>query len=355
MSRGTIAVVSDSGGYGGAELYLATVVEHLRERWRFAALIGDQADAETHGRLEEAGADVLVVRGLRRKSDPTAVLRTVWALKDVDPALVHVNLTDQGDGLGAMAAARLARRRLVATLHLFIPGRASWRDQVSSVALRLPRSVMCVASSVAEDVTRAGGRATVVLNGIAPPVFAPTPRAALGLAETDFVVGGLGRLDPQKGWDLLCRVAGRVREEVPDAVFVVLGDGPERGRLEGIRECANVRFLGYRERASSLLKAFDVLVMPSRYEAFPFVAIEAMHAGVPIVATEVGGLAEALDGCGVLVPPERDDLLAEALIGLASDPQARGLHSERGIARARTLFSVDRMIAETERVYETLA
>lgn len=351
--RPTIALVSDAAGYGGAQVYLSQLAAHLGERWRFVVLVGDEVADETVRRLTAAGAEVRHVPGLGRIPRPRAILALVRAVRDVDPALVHVGLTDQGDGLGPLLAGRLARRPLLATLHLVIPQRIRPREWVSTVALRLPRLVIGVSESVAAYVRSRGGRATVVLNGIDPPELLPDARAQLDLPADALVVGGIGRIDDQKGWDVLCRAMAVVRAAVPGAVAVVLGDGPGLAELQ-VRGGDAVRFVGYRERASSYLPAFDLLAVPSRYEAFGRVAAEAMLGGVPVVASAVDGLPEVVGDAGVLVPPDRPEALAEAIVRLLSDPGERVAVAERGRLRATERFSADRMVGEVERLYREL-
>lgn len=352
--RPTIALVSDAAGYGGAQVYLGQLATHLGARWRFVVLVGDEVAGETVRRLEAAGAEVRRVPGLRRIPRPGAVRALARALRDVDPALVHVGLTDQGDGLAPLLAARLARRRTLATLHLVIPQRARWREWVATVALRLPRLVIGVSESVAAYVRSRGGRATVVLNGIDPPELLADARTRLGLPEGALVVGGIGRIDEQKGWDVLCDAMALVRAARPEAVAVVLGDGPGLAELQ-VRGGDAVRFVGYRERASAFLPAFDVLAVPSRYEAFGRVAAEAMLGGVPVVASAVDGLPEVVGDAGVLVPPDRPDALADALLSLLADPGARTGLAARGLTRATERFAASRMVAEVERIYLELA
>jgi glycosyltransferase involved in cell wall biosynthesis len=351
MSLGTVAIVSDSAAFGGAELYLATLVSHLREEWRFVALVGDRADEETRRRLIGAGAELIEIPGLWRIARATGVVRAARALRKLDPSFVHVNLSDQGDGLGPFAAARASRKRTIATLHLVVPGRKDWREWISVRALRQPETVIAVSSFVASYARKAGADTVTVLNGLDMPDFVPEPRSVLGLAPDEVVIGGIGRLHDQKGWDVLCSAAAIVRREYPNAVFAVVGDGPERARLERMGAGSGVRFLGYRENASSLMRAFDVVVIPSRYEACGLVAIETMLAGVPVIATSVGGLPEVVGDCGVLVAPKRPDLLAAAIVELLHDPVARAAYAERAEARARSAFSAERMAADTNRVY----
>jgi len=115
-----------------------------------------------------------------------------------------------------------------------------------------------------------------------------------------------------------------------------------------------VRFEGYVADASTLLGAFDLLVIPSRYEGLGLVAIEGMLAGVPIVASGVEGLTEVVGDAGRLVPPERPDFLASAIVELAAEPETRLAVADRARERSVRLFHRDRMVAQTAAVYESL-
>jgi glycosyltransferase involved in cell wall biosynthesis len=100
---------------------------------------------------------------------------------------------------------------------------------------------------------------------------------------------------------------------------------------------------------------FDVLAVPSRYEGFGLVAVEAMLSDVPVVASAVGGLPTVVGDAGVLVPPDDPVALADALLGLAADPAARRRLAERGRARALERFGIERMAQETLAVYRAVA
>lgn len=349
-----IALVSDAAGYGGAQVYLSQLASHLGDRRRFVVFVGDAVADETVARLRRAGAEVRQIPGLRRIPRPAAVARLAQELARLRPSLVHVGLTDQGDGLGPLLAARLARRPLLATLHLVVPDRARWREQVAARALRLPHLVIGVSQATAGYAAAAGATATVVLNGIDTPSYAADARGELGLSPSALVVGGVGRVDPQKGWDILCDAAELVRGRGRDVDWVVVGDGPDLEALRPRGERAGVRFAGYRPGASSLVPAFDILAVPSRYEAFGRVAAEAMLAGVPVVASAVDGLPEVVGDAGVLVPAGRADMLADAVLGLLDDDARRNELARRGRARAEERFAAGRMVAETEAIYRRL-
>lgn len=350
-----IAVVSGAATFAGAEHYLAVLMGELRRQHRFTVLVADAAPALARARFAEAGASVEVVPGLSRHSSPAGVAAVMWALKRVGPDLVHVNLTDQGDGMGALVAGRLSRRPVVATLHNAVPGRARWRERLSRAFLGLPQRTVAVSGSVGSYLSDAAVRRHVVIeNGVHAPVPAADARAQLGGQPHRFLVCGLGRLSRQKGWDVLCRAALLVSERRPDVDFVVLGEGEERPRLAAMAACAAVRFVGHRPEAPSLLAGADMMVLPSRFEALPLSLLEAMHLGVPVVASGVGGVPEAVGGTAVLVAPEDPDQLARAILALIDDPGRRCQLALAAKDRAQRLFRADRMASQTAAVYASL-
>jgi phosphatidylinositol alpha-1,6-mannosyltransferase len=352
--RPRVVFVSDSEEFGGAELSLASLAEGMGGSFDLVALVGDRCAEETRRRLARAGARVRIIPGLRRRCTPAGFLRLLAAIRGERPELVHVNCSDQGGLMAPILAAWLLRRRALATVRLVSPGRARWRERLSSWILGRADAVIAVSDSVAAYLVRAGIQATVVYNGVSLPGQRPDARDSLGVGADAFVVGGLGRLDRQKGWDLLCRASALVRDEVPEAAFVVIGEGEERAALERLSECGSVRFAGHREDAAGLLPAFDVLVVPSRWEGFGRVAAEGMLAGVPVVASTVEGLPEVVGDCGVLVPPESPEALAEAVVALAKDPDRRAELATMGKRRAEERFGVEQMVERTRDVYARL-
>lgn len=353
--QGPVALVSDTGEFAGAELYASTLVEALRERCRFIAFLGDNAAEETRTRLRAAGADVRIVAGLRRRPSPASVARLARELRAAQPALVHANLSDQGDGLAALGAGLAASRPLLATLHLVLPNRTGFREFVSARALHRFTLVIGVSHAVGRYLGKAGIPTVVVRNGLPPTPPAPDARSVLGLDDARLTIGGVGRLHEQKGWDVLCRAASLVRRERPEALFTVIGAGIEQENLSELEECAEVRFVGYRPRAAALIPAFDILAVPSRYEGLGLTPLEALFQGVPVVASNIDGLAEVLGDCALLVPPDNPEALAKAILRLAGDAGLRADLAARGRRRVREFFSADRMADETYLVYQAVA
>jgi glycosyltransferase involved in cell wall biosynthesis len=351
MTR-TVAIVSSATQFGGAELSLLGLLDALGGHVPVRLLASAEGPSEFYERAAGLGVTAEPIGGLARRPSAVAVLNLMRALRRSRPGLVHLNLSDQGDGLVGIAAARALRLPVTATLRLVLPARRRELERLSRFALRRTREVIGVSDSVSRYLAGQGIPSTVVYNGIEPVPQQQDARAQLGLEPDDFVVGGIGRLDAQKGWDLLCAAAPYVRARVPRARFVIVGDGPERERLSETAAAAGVELAGYRERAGGLVSAFDVFAVPSRYEGFGRVAVEAMLASVPVVASSVGGLPEVVGDTGRLVAPCDPPALADAIVSLAEHPRLRADLGRRGAERARALFGQQRMAEQTLAVWQ---
>ena len=174
------------------------------------------------------------------------------------------------------------------------------------------------------------------------------------------VVGLVGRLVPETGVDVFLRAAALVSGVVQQAAFLVVGDGPLRPDLEHraamLGLTGTVTFTGYRSDATRLLAGLHVLVLPSRSDGSPLVVCEAMAAGVPVVASRVGGLPDLVEdgGSGLLVRPGEAEDLARALVSLLLDPEAARRLGARGPTLAAT-HSHERLVDRMTQVYAGVA
>lgn len=208
----------------------------------------------------------------------------------------------------------------------------------------------------------AASNLVVIPNGIEPPqaVDPHSARAALGLSRNAFVVGCVARLAPVKNHEMLLTAWPAVQRVLPDAVLLLVGDGPQRRHLEAFarRECRSesVRFLGERPDISIVFGALDVHVLTSRFEAMSVTLLEAASCGVPSVATNVGGNSEIIEHgrTGILVPPSDPSAIASALVVLGRRPDRR---LELGGAASRSFrarFTVHAMVRRYEELYESI-
>lgn len=225
---------------------------------------------------------------------------------------------------------------------------------------RRAQAIIAVSQAVADSLTALGvppAKLRIVPNGVDVEVFAQLPpradaRQALGFIEDTFTVGCIARLSPEKGVDVLAQAAAAL----PDVPVLVAGDGPQRDVLRASLP-ANVRLLGRIPDTRALLAAVSVLVVPSRLEGQGIVALEAMAAGVPLIASRVGGLAEMLtDGETVLLVPAGDPAaLARAITRLRADPALQAHLSANAARLVRERYSHRRTVAAVLDVYAELA
>jgi glycosyltransferase involved in cell wall biosynthesis len=207
----------------------------------------------------------------------------------------------------------------------------------------------------------------VIDNGIdlaALPALAPDAveqlRGEFGLAAGDFVVSMVGRLHPQKDHDCLLRAVATTVVELPTMRVLLVGEGALRDevakRIAALGLGAKVQLLGERRDVAVILALSDLFVLPSRWEGMPNAVLEAMAAGLPVLATRVDGTLDVVrDGeTGILVPPGDDRALAAALLAIGRDPARRRSLGAAGRRRTEEAFSIDRFVDGFERLYLSL-
>lgn len=359
-----ILYVSEAVTFGGAERYLAILWERLdRRRFTPALFCHPDTPEALIEMAHDRGVAVRFVAPIRGKWDVGGMMRQRRLFREAGADLIHFNLFNAYQGQYSVLAAR-GTSRLVATYHL--PPRA----RTASLAGRLlERAVMgaldrviAVCEAGADLLVRHFGarqeRLKVVCNGIEVERFAPGPGVVHEAMKGRRVVIAVGRLTPQKGLAALIEAAPKVIRAVPDAGFLIVGDGPLRQDLERAAQASGageaILFAGEQRDVHDLMRGARVLALPSVYEGLPLVALEAMACGLPVVASAVDGVPEAVvDGeTGVLVPAGDTERLADALIGLLRDPARGEEMGRKGRARVEARFSASRMVEEMQAVYE---
>jgi glycosyltransferase involved in cell wall biosynthesis len=243
-----------------------------------------------------------------------------------------------------------------------------WLDL--GVTLRLSARIVTVSEAVRRQVLRAGYPAWRVLtlhDAIDATVFSPGKvylgdrvQEEFGYTSDHLLVCAVGRLSPEKGHSFLIAAFQQVVAAVPEARLVLAGEGPLHSRLQAqVAGCGlsdHVVFAGYRDDVEAIIAASDLLVMPSLREGFGDPIIEAMALCRPVIASRVGGIVEIVrDGeTGLLVLPGDPDALAQAVISLLRDPQARERMGLQGRQVALREFSVERLADGLARLYNEL-
>lgn len=227
--------------------------------------------------------------------------------------------------------------------------------------LRRYAAVIAVSEAVKQRLLSSGvreDRIEIIKNGIDLRPFAEAAPSLRGIVgDGGPIVGFVGRLSKEKGADIFLQVAAGVAARVPNAKFVVVGEGPEKEALEslvdqlGIRD--NVFIVGRRNDMPSVYASFDLMVLSSRDEGLPMAVLEGMSSGLPWVATAVGDVPKIFqDGKnGMLVPPGDIDSLAAAVISLLQNPEERRRLGEAARTHVKEEFSAERMATSYLDVY----
>jgi glycosyltransferase involved in cell wall biosynthesis len=296
---------------------------------------------------------------------PLAIARLGAVYRRYRPHVVHAH-GSQGGVIARLARIARPRTPVVFTPHNYaftnyftrLPERALYRTIEVALA-PLATRVLCVCEAERRVAAKIGPRhrTRVVYNGIEPlPTAEPDPGVAR-MTEAGPLVSSVSELQPPKGVPTLIAAMPIVLRIASNANLAVAGDGVLREQIEAqvaeLGVAGSTHLLGSIDNVPGLLGASDVYVQPGWSESFPYSILEAMSLARPIVATDVGGVGEAIeDGVtGRLVPPHDEARLAAAIVELISDP---GLAKKLGeAARARMLarFSFDRMVDETISVY----
>ena len=359
-------------GAGGVALRGALSLDP--ERYRVTIVTGE--GGALTDRAADAGMKVVfepsLVSPLAPRSDATALARLTAICREEGFDVVHTHSAKAG-ALGRIAAHRAGVPVVVHTYHGFPfhdfqdPVRHAAYVAIERRLSRITDHVLAIGTGVAAEALRRGLARPSNLHTVAPVVESVTvpkdawtrsaARALLGLPDDATVIGTVARADVQKAPEHLLAALEQMRHT--EAIVAWVGGGP---LVESIRKRAAERgladrflMLGERSDVAQVLPAFDVFALPIRYEGLPCAIVEAMRCGIPVVASSVNSVPDLVipGRSGVLVPPGRPDLMAEAIDGLLDDPE----RAERLVAGAAVLagetYDAERLAVVLDEVYRS--
>jgi glycosyltransferase involved in cell wall biosynthesis len=360
-----LLLVVDSLEVGGAERHVADLAAALHRKGHEVEVACSVAGGLAQ-RLQEAGVPFrpLTERLVKRRVSPAYARGVGRLLKEKSFDLVHAHI--YASAVAAAIATRKTGPRLVITEHTEASWQTWWTRRVSRWAHGRASHTIAVSTPIRRRLIEKDrvppDRVSLIPNAVIPaPDDPPNLSGTLpdGWLEEP-LVGVVARLQPEKGVATFLKAAALVSKASPGARFLVVGDGPLReelrdlvGRL-GVED--RVRFLGYRTEARALIRLLDVLVVPSLTEGSPLIVLEAMAAGVPVVASAVGGVPDqARHGEeGLLVPPGDPEALAGAMDELLRDPRRARRLGAAGRRRTENGFSHETLVRRIEGVYRAV-
>ena len=353
----TVLFYTDSTQIGGAESVAKNLLRELDERFEETIVGVDDHVVNELGRVRPS-ANQIVLPALTSRTDVAAMSAHRAAFRRVNPDLFHFNLAEGSSCQWAILVAQTIRgANIIAVENSPMGVRSELSRKLKAGAAKRFAAHVAVGDRAARlveaDIGAASGSVEVIPNAV--PVL---PHVRGTEAEVAVVSGArvvaVSRFDPVKGLDVLLRAVA-----LADTVALdIIGDGPERAALEaliselGIED--RVTLLGWCEDARARLESYDLFVLPSRLEGMPMSLIEAMHAGIAVISTDVGSVREVVeDGVsGRVVAPEDPAGLAAAISELLADDKARSTMAEAGLARALERFSSTKNVAAYEALYD---
>ncbi len=365
---------------GGPAIHATLLTDRLNPARFTTTLVTGTEEAGEANYLELHGRTmpVQVVPDLGREIRPLNDLRTVWRLMQIirreRPHIVHTHTAKAG-ALGRAAAILSGVPIVVHTFHghvlrgYFSPAKtAVYRAIERGLAGRTDR-LLTVTDRVGQELKALGvGRPeqyrTLPLGFDLAPLLVAERRRGQLRAELQVgdvpLIGIVARLVPIKAHEVFLAMAARVRRACPTAQFLIVGDGELRADLErrveelGLRGA--VRFLGWRADIDTLYADIDVVALTSRNEGSPVALIEAMAAGVPVVSTEVGGVADVVTHgvTGLLAAMDDDEALARHVLTLLGDRDTGRRMGQEGRLRVAATYGAGRLVADIEGLYEEL-
>lgn len=284
--------------------------------------------------------------------------------------IVHAHCSLAGAATRVLAPLLCARpHRLLFTVHALAAhaGQPAWRQALLTGVERaldgLTDRYVVTTQRYRDELQQRGiaapDKVSVIPLGIAAPAELPRAEARrrLGLQPDDEVVMFSGRLEPQKGLPVLLQAWALLQPQRPRARLVIVGDGPQRAACQALAGSDSVLWAGWQPDAAALMSAADLFCLPSLWEAYGYVLLEAMAAGVPIVASDVGGIPEALGQgrWGRLCPPGDAQALATLLLHTLADPAASAATVAAARRHVQQEHGLHTMVARHAQLYEQLA
>jgi glycosyltransferase involved in cell wall biosynthesis len=350
--------VNSSRIWGGNEKWTCEASSGLKKRGHDVVLIGGSDLMEERAASYGVPFDRLRLRG---DGDIIGVLGLRGRFKRFAPDAVILTKSKEY-WLGGIAAKLAGVGRICYRLGIDRPVQRNIKYRLTYG--RICDTFIVNANSVRDKLLEAtfitADRIAVIRNGVAvgdtEPQVPPGFLSSLGVPDGATVIGAMGRLAKQKGFDVLLEAFAAVRNEFPETFLVIAGDGYERSDLEGrvqrLGLSGSVSLPGFVQEKDAFYSSITLFALPSRFEGMPNVLLEAMAAGLPTVSSNVSGVGELVQHgvTGCLVPAEDSALLAKSISGLLRDKESMEEMGARARETVRSEFSIDRMVDSLERL-----
>jgi glycosyltransferase involved in cell wall biosynthesis len=369
------------GNFGGAQRYVYDLATSLpKGKFEVVVACGPNSAKAPLGKeglvgmLEEKGIRTITLENSERdiniSKDAKTFFEILKILKQEKPDIIHLNSSKIG-GLGALAGRITGVPKIIFTGHGWaFNEKRSFLSRMFILFLHWLTLLLChttiaVSEKAKKDICWlpfVKGKIIVIYNCILDFETSPKKETRLILASKDsskLIIFSISELHKNKGIDMALRALTLLPKETREKIiYCVAGDGEEKEKLRKLVSdldvAGRVRFLGSVPNAKKLLSGADIFLIPSRTEAFPYVILEAGMAGLPIIATSVGGIPEIIRDMqnGILVHPRNPKEIAEAILYYFNHPEKQKEFGEEIKKTVSNFFSLEKMLGETIELYQ---
>lgn len=384
----TILYVITQSEFGGAQRYLLDLASGLNDNFNILIAFGEQAEkGKLAEKLKKLNIKYYIVPHLRRRLNWLDDIRAWWNLvklfKKTKADIIHLN-SSKVSILGSLATmisnlTTFPNPRLIYTVHGWVfneklpPGRKKFYLQAEKYTSFNKDRLICVSEFdrqlALQNKIAPSQKLTSIHNGIKPFNLLPrdearriildkVPSGFKTKGEIKFLIGSIGNLYKNKGYHYAINAIHLLAKQNIGAKMIVIGDGPQAEEmqrwLKQLKMADDFAFVGRIDNASKLLAAFDIYLCSSEKEGLSYTLIEAMMAGLPIVATRVGGNQELIrnDQEGLLVEAQDPEALAKAVVRIIKDPVTAEAMAKKARVKALTEFRLESMIQKTKYIYD---
>ncbi|MFH0955618.1 MAG: glycosyltransferase family 4 protein [Candidatus Falkowbacteria bacterium] len=368
--------------FGGAQRYVFDLANNLKGDFQVAVALGEQGNNGKLAKiLQENNIEHFVIPHLKRNLSPIndllAFFQIIKLIKNYQPDIIHLN-SSKISVLGSMACL-FTKPKTVYTVHgwVFNEPLPAWLKYFYLYAEKFTagfkNKIICVSEFDRQMALKykiaLENKLVTIHNGIAPINFYSKEEAkkvisrvmSCELRAAGLLIGSIGNLYKTKGFKYLIEAANiLINKDKMPATFLIIGDGSERKNLKNLIKKYNLKnnfiLAGQIDEAAKLLKVFDIYACSSVKEGLSYTLIEAMQAGLPIAATEVGGNPEIIENSktGLLVKPAEAQNLANALEKLINDKNLAASLGEKAKQNVSQKFGLEKMVEKTRKVYLSL-
>ncbi|MEK6809059.1 MAG: glycosyltransferase family 4 protein [Nanoarchaeota archaeon] len=346
--------------FGGAQRYVFDLAKAAKKEGLEVKVLCGQAGLLTV-KLREEGVECISLPEMWRDVSIVKDIRTFLeifkTLKKERPNVFHINSSKMG-GLGGLAARLAGVKKIVFTSHgwAFNEPRARWQKLFIKllvwIIILLSHKTICVSYQTKQAMTKwpfIKKKMVVIHNGIEEFELSYKPKEI-------FTAGAIAELHKIKGLDILLQSWSKFIKKC-DAKLIIYGEGEEKDSLQNMARNMGIydtiEFKGFVDNARTFLPSFDVFILPSRSENLPYAILEAGFAGLPVIATSVGGVPEIIESgiSGILIPKEDSEAIFSSLVLLSEDPKLRERLGANLKSTVQENFSIDKMLEKTFKLY----